>query len=186
MAPKEDQLIEQIKNGNTEAFRNIVNHYRDVVYGLCLRMVSNQMEAEELAQDAFLKVFKSIAGYRGESKFSTWLYRITYNTCISHLRKSKLESVDIKDNHAKSDYNSGFSLLVKEDNVKLIKKIINRLKPEDKAIIQLFYLEENSIKEIAQVTGFTNANVKVKLHRAKHKMKSMIDRIGFYETRIME
>lgn len=184
MAPKEDQLIAKVKLGNTEAFRSIVDYYRDAVYGLSLRLVSNQMEAEELAQDTFLKVFKSISSYRGESKFSTWLYRITYNTCISHLRKNKPDLVEIQEYHGSSNFNSGYDNLIKEDNINAIKIILAQLKPDDRAIIQLFYLEENSIKEISEITGFTNANVKVKLHRSKQKLKIMMEENGFNLERV--
>ena len=184
MAPNENQLIAKVKLGNTEAFRSIVDHYRDAVYGLSLRLVSNQMEAEELAHDTFLKVFKSITSYRGESKFSTWLYRITYNTCISHLRKNKPDHVEIQEYHGSSNFNSGYDNLMKDDNTNAIKIILKNLKPDDRAIIQLFYLEENSIKEISEITGFTNANVKVKLHRSKQKLKSMMEENGFNLERV--
>lgn len=184
MAPNENQLIAEVKSGNTDAFRSIVDYYRDAVYGLSLRLVSNEMEAEELAQDTFLKVFKSIASYRGESKFSTWLYRITYNTCISHLRKNKPNQVEIQEYHGSSNFNSGYDNLLEKDNNNVIKKILKTLKPDDRAIIQLFYLEEKSIKEISEITGFTNSNVKVKLHRSKQKLKSMMEENGFKRERI--
>jgi len=184
MGLKENQIIERVKRGDTEAFRTIVDNYRDAVYGLSLRLVSNQMEAEELAQDSFLKVFKSVSSYRGDSKFSTWIYRITYNTCISHLRKNKLYTLEIKDYHGESDFNSGYDNLMKEDTNNTIKTILTKLNPDDRAIIQLFYLEENSIKEISEITGFSNSNVKVKLHRSKQKLKSMMEENGFNLKRI--
>jgi RNA polymerase sigma-70 factor (ECF subfamily) len=184
MAPYENQIIEQVKLGNTEAFRIIVDQYRDAVFGLALRMVSNREEAEELAQDAFIKVFNAINSYRGESKFSTWLYRITYNTCISFLRKNKPDLVEIQEFHGASNFNSGFDNLMKEDNSLVISNVLSRLKPDDKAIIQLFYLEENSIKEISDITGFSNANVKVKLHRSKQKLRKMMEENGFNLERV--
>jgi len=185
MAPNENQIIEQVKHGNTEAFRILVDRYRDAVYGLALRMVFNREEAEELAQDAFIKVFNAIGSYRGDSRFSTWLYRITYNTCISHLRKKTPVQVELNETHSSSDFNSGYKLLIKEDNIRALRIVLNRLKPDDRAIIQLFYLEENSIKEISEITGFSNANVKVKLHRSKQKLKSMMEENGFNLERIV-
>jgi RNA polymerase sigma-70 factor (ECF subfamily) len=184
MAPKENQIIEQVKLGNTEAFRIIVDQYRDAVFGLALRMVNNREEAEELAQDAFIKVFNAINNYRGESKFSTWLYRITYNTCISFLRKNKPDLVEIQDQHGASNFNSGYDNLMKEDNNMAINIILSQLKPDDRAIIQLFYLEENSIKEISEITGFSNTNVKVKLHRSKQKMRKILEEDGFNLERV--
>ena len=184
MKSDENQIIEQVKQGNTEAFRIIVDRYRDAVFGLALRLVSIREEAEELAQDAFIKAFNAIQNYRGESKFSTWLYRITYNTCISHLRKKTPDLIEINETHSSSDFNSGYKILVKEDNTRALKLVLNRLKPDDRAIIQLFYIEENSIQEISEITGFSSANIKVKLHRSKKKMKIMMEENGFSKEKI--
>ena len=179
MSPNENQIIEQVKQGNADAFRIIVDRYRDNVYGLVLRMLSNREEAEELAQDAFIKAFNALRNYRGDSKFSTWLYSITYNTCISHLRKHKLEMVEINDTHICSDYNSGYKTLVKKDFHDALCMYLDRLKPDDRIIIQLFYIEENTIKEIGQITGYSTSNVKVKLHRSKRKLKEMMEANGY-------
>lgn len=175
MIPNEENVIEAVRLGDSQAYRILVNGYKDMVYTLCVRMVKDSMYAEELAQDAFLKAFKNIGSYRKESKFSTWLYRIALNTCLSALRKNKITEVDLKDHQFESDGNLGIKTLEEKDTSALLKKAIDSLKNEEQIIIQLFYLEELSIKEIAEVTSLSESNIKVKLHRTKQKLKELIE-----------
>lgn len=174
MSP-EEQLIKAVGLGDPKAFKALVDTYKDMVYTLCLRMVKNTMIAEELTQDAFLKAYRSIHSYRHESKFSTWLYRIAYNTCISSFRKQKVEEVELTDFNQESTVNRGLINLEEGDRNEMLKKLILNLKEEDQVIIQLFYLQELSIKEISEVTGLSDSNVKVKLHRSKQKLKVFIE-----------
>jgi len=174
MVANEDKVIEAVRLGDAQAYRILVDSYKDMVYTLCVRMVKNSMYAEELAQDAFLKAFKNIGSYRKESKFSTWLYRIALNTCLSALRKNKISEVDIKDEQFESEGNLGIKTLEEEDTSLLLKKAIESLKKEEQIVIQLFFLEELSIKEIAEITRMSESNVKVKLHRTKQKLKEII------------
>lgn len=95
-ANTELHCIERIKQGDHEAFSWIVDKYKDLVYTLCIKMLSSEEDAEEAAQDVFVKVYKSINSFRGNSKFSTWIYRITYNQCISYIRK-KVKLIDLVD-----------------------------------------------------------------------------------------
>jgi RNA polymerase sigma-70 factor (ECF subfamily) len=174
MIPEEDKVIEAVRLGNTQAYHLLVDGYKDMVYTLCIRMVKNSMHAEELAQDAFLKAFQHIGSYRKESKFSTWLYRIAFNTCLSALRKNKVDEVDIDENHFTSEANLGPRNLEERDNGHLLKMAMDQLKKEEQVIVQLFFLEELSIKEIAEITSISESNVKVKLHRSKQKLKEII------------
>ena len=175
MNPEEEQLIEAVRLGNGNAFKTLVDNYKDMVYTLCIRMVKNNMIAEELTQDSFLKAYRSIHSYRSESKFSTWLYRIAYNTCISSFRKNRIDEVELSDFNQETSINAGLVNLEEGDRNEMLKKLILSLKKEDQVIIQLFYLEELSIKEICEVTGLTDSNVKVKLHRSKQRMKIFIE-----------
>jgi RNA polymerase sigma factor (sigma-70 family) len=174
MVTNEEKVIEAIRLGDSQAYRILVNNYKDMVYTLCVRMVKNSMYAEELAQDAFLKAYKNIGSYRKESKFSTWLYRIALNTCLSALRKNKISEVDINDDQFESEGNLGIKTLEEKDTSLLLKLAIESLKKEEQIVIQLFFLEELSIKEIAEITNISESNVKVKLHRTKQKLKEII------------
>lgn len=175
MVANEEKVIEAVRQGDAQAYRILVNGYKDMVYTLCVRMVKESMHAEELAQDAFLKAYKNIGSYRKESKFSTWLYRIALNTCLSALRKNKISEVDIKDEQFESEGNLGIKSLEEKDTSQLLKKAIENLKKEEQILIQLFFLEELSIKEIAEITSINESNVKVKLHRTKQKLKEIIE-----------
>ena len=85
----DQQYIDRVINGDTSAFAVLADQYKVMVFSLALKMLKNREEAEEVTQDSFLKVYKSLAKYKGESKFSTWLYTITYNTCLDRIRKNK-------------------------------------------------------------------------------------------------
>ena len=133
------------------------------------------MLAEELAQDSFLKAYKNMSSYRGESKFSTWLYKIAYNTCLSALRKKTVEHSDLNESIVGGYSNNGLQNLEQEDRNSMLKEVLQTLKEEDRAVIHLFYLEEMSIKEIIEITGISESNIKVKLHRSKAKLKILIE-----------
>ena len=171
---KQDRYyIERVLRGNVNAFSYLVDRHKGLVYTIALRMLKNAEDAEELSQDTFVKAFKSLNEFKFESKFSTWLYRITYNGAISRLRKKRLEVSDIDDavlplNEVVSTYD-GMSALTQEEQKKYIHEAIRNLKYDDAFIISMYYLEEYSIDEISKMTDLSNSNVKVKLHRARKR-----------------
>ncbi|MCB2196644.1 MAG: sigma-70 family RNA polymerase sigma factor [Bacteroidetes bacterium] len=171
---KQDKYnIERVLNGDVNAYSHLVDRYKGLVYTVALRMLKNEEDAEELAQDTFVKAFKSLKDFKFESKFSTWLYRITYNAAISKLRKKQIEVYDVDDvtlpeNEVLSTYNA-INDLKKAEQKKYINEAIQNLKEDDAFIITLYYLEENSMDEIIDITGLNLSNVKVKLHRARKR-----------------
>ncbi len=175
MSFQEDQFyIEQIKKGNQAAFASIVEKHKDMVFTICVKIVRKPEDAEELAQDVFMKVFDKIASFRGDARFSTWLYRIAYNAAISKTRKRRLEVEAIDDftinNYSVDDVKENLETLGKEEQHALLKMIMDQLPEDDYIIIKLFYLKALSIVDISQITGLSEANVKVKLHRIRKKM----------------
>ncbi|MFP4025800.1 MAG: RNA polymerase sigma factor [Thiohalospira sp.] len=170
---QEKHYIQRVLNGDVNAFSYLVEMYKGMVYTIALRMLKNPDDAEELAQDVFVKAFKSLDRFKFESKFSTWLYRITYNAAISNLRKKRMETADIEnvqlpENEVLDTYNAISELKNNEQKI-YVKQAIEQLKDEDALMITLYYLDENSIDEINAITGFTISNVKVKLHRARKR-----------------
>ncbi|MGM0408371.1 MAG: RNA polymerase sigma factor [Bacteroidota bacterium] len=170
---QEKHFIERVLNGDVNAFSYLVEMHKGMVYTIALRMLKNTEDAEELAQDIFIKAFNSLADFKFESKFSTWLYRITYNAAISQLRKKKIEtrnvdSVDLPEDEVMNTYNA-INELTKSEQKKYIRLAIDDLKDDDAVMITLYYLNENSLDEISEITGLTNSNVKVKLHRARKR-----------------
>ena len=170
----DNYYIEQVLGGNTGAFSFLVEKYQDMIYGLCLKMLQNAEDAEELAQDTFVKAYRSLNSYKGNSKFSTWLYRIAYNASISLIRKRKLELHSLDEQRLSDEdevrIQQQLGQIKKEEVSAYLKKAIERLPGDDQVLITLFYYEEQSVEEVAQITGLTESNVKVKIHRARKKM----------------
>ena len=171
---KQDRYyIERVLRDDINAFSYLVDRHKGMVYTIALRMLKNSEDAEELAQDTFVKAFNSLKEFKFESKFSTWLYRITYNGAISKLRKKQIEVYDVDDislpeSEVISSYNA-INELTKNEQKKYINLAIEQLKEDDSLMITMYYLSENSIEEISEVTDLTLSNVKVKLHRARKR-----------------
>ena len=174
MGLKQDKYyIERVLGGDVNAFSYLVDEYKGMVYTIALRMLKNPEDAEEMAQDTFVKAFNSLKNFKFESKFSTWLYRITYNGAISKLRKKQIEVYDVEDavlpdSEVISTY-SAINELTRNEQKKYINEAIENLKEDDALIITLYYLQENTIEEICEITGLTLSNIKVKLHRARKR-----------------
>ncbi len=170
--------VEQVLGGNTDAFSFLVEKYQDMVFGLCLKMLRNAEDAEELAQDSFVKAYRSLNTYKGTSKFSTWLYRIAYNSTISFMRKRKMEVHSLDEQQISDEEESRIQQhlgeLSKEHLNGALQKAIESLPGDDQVLITLFYYEEQRVEEIAQITGLSESNVKVKIHRARKKMHILL------------
>ncbi len=175
MAYKDDNIyLEQIKQGNTNAYAMLINKHKTMAFNVALRVTRNREDAEEVIQDAFLKVYYSLKDFEGKSKFSTWLFRIVYNQAISKIRKKNIDQntidEEIIDNFTNDDFGNGLSYLKAEEQTKYINLALAKLPEEDSAIVTLFYLNESSIEEVSEITGLSEANVKVKLYRSRKKL----------------
>ena len=175
----ENILIEAINNGDTRAYAQLVNRYKDLVYTLALRMLKHKEEAEEVAQDTFVKVFKSLHKFKGDSKFSTWIYKVAYNTCLDTIKKNKkhLNNVTIDEyNFNKLDtIDNALDNIIKEEKSALIKNCINKLPEDSSALLTLFYFEELSLDEISKIINIEANTVKVKLFRARKKLAVILE-----------
>lgn len=175
----ESYYLEKVQGGDTQSFRWIVDHYKEMVYTICLRMLTNEADAEEAAQEVFIKSYRAIRSFQGNSKFSTWLYRITYNHCISVIRK-KVKMIDlvdeIPDNTVKEETIDGMSELDRKEREKYIKEAIEALPETDAVIITLFYLKELSLEEIGDITGMTSGNIRLRLHRSRKKLYEILSK----------
>ncbi|MFN8258207.1 MAG: sigma-70 family RNA polymerase sigma factor [Bacteroidales bacterium] len=174
----EIRIIEQVKQGDLLAFRLLVDKYKTMAFHIALQVVRNTEDAEEIAQDAFLKSYQSISKFKGESKFSTWLYKIVYNLAISKTRKKRIEisnidETEISDFEIAAAYEE-YSHLEKEERILQLDQAIKKLKEDESLIISLFYINENSVEEISEITNLGISNVKVKLHRARKKLFQLL------------
>ncbi len=169
--------INKVLRGNVNAFSQLVEKHKRMAYTLALKMVNSPEDAEEIAQDAFIKAFQSLNDFKGESKFSTWLYKIVYHVSISRLRKKQLETISMDADFRNFDVSETDHLLTRltiEEQNTLVRAAIDRLPTDEKAIITLYYLNDSSVKEITGVTGDSEANVKIKLFRARKRLWELL------------
>lgn len=176
MEQKDDiYYIEKVKAGQSNYFSYIVERYQDIVFSIALKVLKNREDAEEMAQESFIKAYKSLHTFKGNAKFSTWLYRITYNNCISEVRKRKMhftstDDVEIKDETTEINLDG----IPEENRAKCIKDALQKLPEEEYTLVLLYYFEEQSIEEISKVTNLSESNTKVKLYRARKKLYTIL------------
>jgi RNA polymerase sigma-70 factor (ECF subfamily) len=178
--------IKRIQEGDTTAYACILDKYSRQVYSLAFKVVRNREDAEELAQDVFLKAFKHLNGFKSDSSFSTWIYRIAYNTAISYTRKKKQEYLAIEEaviaNVAEEEVTNDLGQADPDRQIEILDKALAQLPPDERTMILFFYMEGKSIDEIAFITTFSISNVKTKLHRIRKKLFVLIkeiERIGY-------
>jgi RNA polymerase sigma-70 factor (ECF subfamily) len=177
----DNEIISRVLQGEQNAYAELVNRYQSYVFTLILRMVKSREDAEEIAQDVFVKAYRSLADFRGESKFSTWLYTITNTTSITFLRKKKLEvhSLDNEKVFEVADSkDSGFraNLIEQKSRVNMVNEAIGMLSPDDAEIITLFYKAEQNLEEISRILRLETNTVKVRLHRARGRLKEKMEK----------
>ncbi|MCX6226001.1 MAG: sigma-70 family RNA polymerase sigma factor [Bacteroidia bacterium] len=176
-ALNDTECIRMVLRGEKGCFALLVKKYEDKAYNLCYKILRNKEDARDSAQEAFIKAFEALPGFRLDSAFSTWLYRIIYNTCISKIRKDRLstgfEPEDAVCIDSGND-NEAINYLDLEDMRKLLKGAYEVLNPDEIFLAEQFYREECSIEELAGMTGLSHSNVIVKLFRARQKMYAQI------------
>jgi RNA polymerase sigma factor (sigma-70 family) len=177
----DNQLIDQVLKGQQQAFAGLVSRYQNFVFTICLRYTPNREDAEEIAQDVFVKAYRCLADFRGESKFSTWLYTIVNTSCITFLRKKKLDirSLDDEKNFGVADTMDGgmrANQVEQKSRIAMVNNAIKMLHPDDAKVITLFYKGEQSLEEIGSILGMEPNTVKVKLHRARVRLKEKMER----------
>jgi len=178
-------VIENVLGGNTEAFGVLVGRYSDVVFSLVVRICGNREDAEEVTQDAFVKAYSNLSKFKGESSFPSWIYRIAYNTAISHLRKHKhMQMSELHDERLRAreeeedgpdEFDAGsFS---REEQLERLENAMAQLPPDDRALLVLFYLEDKPIREIAEIVSQTEGNVKIRLHRIRKRLAAVYEKL---------
>ncbi len=167
-------IIQRILDGDIKAFEDIVLKYQDMVYTLSYRILKNHEEAEELAQDVFIKIYQSLCRFNNKSKLSTWIYRITYNKAINKFKSQKRQIITTEIND-KSEFNTCTvaDVLFEISNTEkrqIINESILSLPETERIILTLYYFEELPIGEVAEIVGISKQNVKVKLFRSRQKL----------------
>ncbi|MGA7723081.1 MAG: sigma-70 family RNA polymerase sigma factor [Ignavibacteriaceae bacterium] len=178
------EIIDSVKKGNQSDYALLIEKYKNKAFSLLVRMLKNEMESEEVLQDCFLKAFYSLDSFRQESKFSTWFYRIVYNTALTRIsakkRKIETEMASIDDHlEIKSDYD--FREAEQKDASKFIHKLIELLPPKYASVINMYYLDNMSCEEISNVMETSVANIKVMLHRSRSALKDQLIKNNYAE-----
>jgi len=173
--------IRNVLKGDKGAYSYLVNRYSGMVFSMALKLLKNETEAEDLSQEVFVSAFRSLASFKGNAKFSTWIYRITYNKAISQLRKKSPERAT--DNELLLEKNGGIefdsNLLSQEESVeRLLGEAIKQLPESEQILIMLHYFEDQSMEEISVISGISVSNVKVKLYRIRKKLKELLEKAG--------
>jgi len=173
----DEVYINRILNGDSRAFSHLVDRHKAMVFTISLRITEHREEAEEVAQDVFLKMYQALHTFKGNSKFSTWLYSIAYNMAISHVRKSRPDFVSLSDVEYKmSDEHDEMMIFDDEsdDNQRrmALSCALNNLKQDELLLINMYYTQQMSIEQISEITKLTPSNVKVKLFRIRQKLSN--------------
>jgi RNA polymerase sigma factor (sigma-70 family) len=184
----DEEIISRILKGEQSAFSILVEKYQNYVFTLVLRFTENREDAEEIAQDVFVKAYRSLADFRGDSKFSTWLFTITRTTCLSFLRKKKLdtqsldnERIGLQVENRESGFNA--NLVEQKSRHTMLSRAISMLSVDDAQILNLFYKAEQTLGEIGKIMGLDPNTVKVKLHRARQRLKEKMEKYFAHEVR---
>lgn len=173
--------IERVLEGKINAFSFLVDRHKDRAYNLAFRICGNCEEAEEVAQDAFLKAFRSLKDFRMKSSFATWLYRIVYNTAISLVRNRRKGVLSLEDFPA--DAVDFLSINKNEDDAiedyrnSLVNFAMQKINDEERGLITLYYYNDLDTEEISKITGINKVNIKVRLFRARQKMAEIIRKV---------
>ncbi|MGF7042007.1 RNA polymerase sigma factor [Mucilaginibacter lappiensis] len=175
------ELIEQTLAGNQSAYADLIKRHQRFVFTLAMRFAKGREDAEEIAQDCFIKAYRSLASFQGQSKFSTWLYSIVYTTAMTFLRKKRVatDSIDDENTYIQvENHESGYDTHNVENKSRsfYLNQAIEQLLPDDATIITLFYKGEQSLEEIGQALGMEANTVKVKLFRARQRLKEKLER----------
>ncbi len=173
----EKQRVQQVLSGNTSAFSYFVETYQDMAITIAYRICGNMQDAEDAVQESFVKAYRNLHSFRADSKFSTWLYRIVYNTAVT-ASQSKMwltdSTVELSEVQATSDFDTE-KQIADAERTEMVQNVLNKMPKGEALLLTLYYLEDNAVKDIAKITGLNESNVKVKLSRARKLFKELLN-----------
>lgn len=156
-------------------YARLVDQYKSYAFTIALKILNNRADAEEAAQDAFIKAFQHLKSFNRKARFTTWLYRIVFNTAVSYKRKNRhiMSSIDNHDQSADSEE----STLERQDKTAFLVLAMEKLNEADRMAIQLYYIKEFSLEEVAEMMGQRMNTLKVRVHRARQRLADELTRI---------
>lgn len=178
------EIIDSVLKGNQDDFALLIDRYKDKAFSLLKRLLKNEMDAEEALQDSFLKAFNALSSFRKDSKFSTWFYRIAYNTGLtmvaSKKRKIEQEMSSIDEHFDLGEYDNEIHSTTTNAR-EYILKMVDKLPIRNALVIILFYIDDMSLKEISQVMDISLVNAKVLLHRSRNSLRDLLLKHNYQE-----
>lgn len=184
---QENDLWNKAIRGDINSIAHFVNTYKDFAYTIAKGVVSNNEDAEEVVQDAFMKAFSSLDKFKRASKFSTWLYRIVYNTALTKLKSKRLPTIDMDqqpgNEQEATTENHGWDLLKDMERKKYVTLALNRLSKEDRLVITLHYIEEKNIAEICEILSARKSAIKMRLLRGRKQLEAALGLLLNSETK---
>lgn len=183
----DEDIIRMVLQGDTKAYAILVGRYSSYVYTLAAKLLGNSADAEEAAQDVFVKAHRALATYNGTARFSTWLYTITRNVCVSRTRGDTLAIVHKEEQQLINL--GGHNNNIDKHQEQLARKTVianalKKLPAEEAQIIILFYINEQTLEEICAILDISNSNAKVRLYRARKHLKEILDK--YFNSEIKE
>lgn len=183
--PTDEELIARVLAGDEASYGTLVTRYRDYVYTIAVRIVGSEEDAEDVAQEAFVRAYRALPRFRGDSKFSSWLYRIATNRALTHLKRrgrradtvdieagSHVEAVVIDDGRSEE---ASPELRVRDEEFRrAVRAAVLELPEQYRVVVTLFYLEERSYKEVVAVLGIPMGTLKTHLHRARALLRDIL------------
>jgi RNA polymerase sigma factor (sigma-70 family) len=173
-AKNDAYYISEVLKGNADAFAPLVDKYKQLAFSLSMKIIRNREDAEDAAQDAFVKAYRSLESYKGGASFKTWFFRIVYTTAISKIRVKQNRQVSIDDcklsDSELMDTESAIGQLNAEERSQHLLKAIDLLAPDERAILNLYYFEDLPVDEIAVIMEMSESNIKIKLFRSRKKL----------------
>ena len=175
----DEVYIQRVLSGDGRAFSCLVDRHKAMVFTITLRITGQREDAEEVAQDVFLKMYQALHTFKGSSKFSTWLYSIAYNMAISHVRKSRPDYTPLSEVEFKmADEHDEMTIFADESDDHqrrlALSRALDGLKQEELLLINMYYTQQMSVEQISEITKLSSSNVKVKLFRIRQKLSNEI------------
>jgi RNA polymerase sigma-70 factor (ECF subfamily) len=177
----EHSRIDRILAGEQHLYAEMVDRYKRFAFTIAKKILIHRPDAEEATQDAFIKAYHHLKGFNRQSKFSTWLYRIVFNTAISYKRKHRYQFQDIETAVIKHHYDDDGEL-ERNDKKRYLDLAMSKLSHADRTALTLFYLQEFSLEEIAEITGMQANTAKVRIHRARQRLAQELTAILNHEA----
>lgn len=179
------EIVERILKGDIDAFEELIDKYQKMIYNLAYRMFNNASDAEDITQEVFLKIYRNIEKCSGKPSIKTWVYTITYNTCIDEIRKNKgKEKISLDKNLSSDDGVYSFELdskeptpemyLLNKEGIKDIENAINQLNETNRTLVFLRDVKGLSYNEISEIMDMNIGTVKSRLNRARNNLKNIL------------